>query len=316
MKDKLRITVKSYGLYAVLATALLISAAVSANLSKTEKKAVIIYQSSSNSDSESKALTESSSKTEKATKITTTKQLKVKVTTTKKPKETTVKTSKVTTSKTAKSTKAVSVKETEEMIEIVFPIDINRVTFEELTAIDGIGEVTANEILDYRASVGKIGYMEQLLEIHGIGESTVALLSQYLYVDAADEYTPTVTQVITTTTKRSEITTTTKNTELTITTTAPQSTLPPETQNTVSETTTVGPITFTETEPPEIQYIDINEADAEELMEKLLIDEELANSIIETRESLGGKYESYLQLLYVNGVSKEQLAEWKEHIII
>ena len=48
---------------------------------------------------------------------------------------------------------------------------------------------------------------------------------------------------------------------------------------------------------------------------KLLIDEELAEMILDVREQLGGRYESYLQLLYVSGISKEFLSELKEYII-
>ena len=45
-----------------------------------------------------------------------------------------------------------------------FPIDVNLVTFDELTAIDGVGEKTAKDILSLRDSLGVISDMDQLLE--------------------------------------------------------------------------------------------------------------------------------------------------------
>ena len=51
-------------------------------------------------------------------------------------------------------------------------------------------------------------------------------------------------------------------------------------------------------------------------MECLLIDEDLAEKILEIREQLGGKYENALQLLYVDGISKVKLSKMKEFILL
>ena len=306
MKGDLRTIVKSYGLYAVLAAALIIAAAAAAEMRKSEDNTVIIYREGSQTDEDSK---EDSSvkkdKTDKTSKTAAAKTTK-KVTTTKKPKQTTIKTSKTTTSRTAKTTAEKTAKQTEDVIIIEFPIDINLVTFDELTAINGIGEHTAEDILAFRDSVGTIRYMEQLLEIPGIGESKLAMLSGYLYVDEADYIPPAQAQTAAPTktektTASVQTTNTTKGTEKVTTVTEIPEEIPTET---------------TATEPPERVPVNINEADAEEIAEKLLIDEELAGEIISTRELLGGKYENPLQLLYVKGINKQLLSELEEYLII
>ena len=288
MNNDLREKAKKYGIYAVLAAALLISAAVSAVIDKKDSKRVIIY-STSETENIIAENDSSKAKSEKSKKVTTKKTSKV----------TEAKTAKQTTSKTSKTTKVSTSKTrketTEKRADINFPIDINLVTFDELMAINGIGESTAYAILDLRDRLGLITYMEQLLEISGIGENKLAMLSEYLYVDDADYSPPpeTVTEVHTT---------------------VPPETPPPEETDSKSPEDTTSSI---ESAPDdELKPVNINEADKEELMECLLIDEELAESIIEIREQLGGKYENSLQLLYVKGISKDMLSEIKEFILL
>ncbi|MBE6868096.1 MAG: hypothetical protein E7494_04960 [Ruminococcus albus] len=291
MNNELREKAKKYGIYAVLAAALLISAAVSAVLDKKDSKRVIIY---STSGTENTIGQDDSSKvkTEKSKSITTKKT--TKVIEAKTTKQTTSKTSKTTKVKTSRTTKPAK-----ETSEISFPIDINLATYDELLAINGIGEGTARAILDLRNRVGVITYMEMLLEISGIGESKLAVLTEYLYVDDADYSPP-------------------PDTTTEIHTTVPAETPPPETTVTEPPEDKTDSSTLTETEPPvkERKPVNINEADKEELMECLLIDEDLAEKILEIREQLGGKYENALQLLYVDGISKVKLSEMKEFILL
>lgn len=160
-----------------------------------------------------------------------------------------------------------------------FPIDVNKVTFDELMQINGVGSVTANNIINYRQSVLKITNMEQLLNINGIGESTLEMLKNYLYVSDADfvQITTTYTTIITTITTPMNTTQTTQK--------------------------------------PELKPVNINTASAEEIAECLLLDIEVANEIVEFRE-IYSPFVRDLELLYIEGMTKEMLLERRPYIII
>lgn len=49
-------------------------------------------------------------------------------------------------------------------------VDLNRATLEQLDGLPGVGPVTAQRILDWRARNGRFTAIEQLREIEGIGE--------------------------------------------------------------------------------------------------------------------------------------------------
>ena len=53
---------------------------------------------------------------------------------------------------------------------VVFPININAATAEELTALPGIGPSLAERILAYRSQVGSFSRPEELLNVDGIGQ--------------------------------------------------------------------------------------------------------------------------------------------------
>ncbi|MCD8145010.1 MAG: ComEA family DNA-binding protein [Oscillospiraceae bacterium] len=52
-------------------------------------------------------------------------------------------------------------------------VNINTATSEELQTLDGIGEVKAQAIIDYRTENGPFQVPEDLLKVSGIGEATL-----------------------------------------------------------------------------------------------------------------------------------------------
>ena len=63
-----------------------------------------------------------------------------------------------------------------------FPININTATLEQLDLIPGIGPVLAQRILDYREEIGQFHHVEELLDVSGIGEKTLANMLQYITI--------------------------------------------------------------------------------------------------------------------------------------
>jgi competence protein ComEA len=62
------------------------------------------------------------------------------------------------------------------------PIDVNRSNREELVLVPGIGEVTAERILDRRSRAGSFRTLDDLLQVKGIGEKRFDKLRPYLCV--------------------------------------------------------------------------------------------------------------------------------------
>jgi competence ComEA-like helix-hairpin-helix protein len=63
------------------------------------------------------------------------------------------------------------------------PININQATEENLILIPGIGEKTAQNILEYRKKIGRFNTMEELTQIKGIKAKKLMKLRRYLYLE-------------------------------------------------------------------------------------------------------------------------------------
>ncbi len=61
-------------------------------------------------------------------------------------------------------------------------VDINRATLEELDTLPGIGPITAQKIIDYRAANGPFTSTDGLLSVDGIGQATFDKISSLITV--------------------------------------------------------------------------------------------------------------------------------------
>jgi competence protein ComEA len=61
-------------------------------------------------------------------------------------------------------------------------LDLNQATAAELDGLPGVGPITAERILAWRAEHGRFTRLEELQEIEGIGPKTFARLASHLYV--------------------------------------------------------------------------------------------------------------------------------------
>jgi competence protein ComEA len=62
------------------------------------------------------------------------------------------------------------------------PIDLNTATLEQLDALDGVGPVTAQKIIDFRSQHGGFSSIDELGQISGIGEKRLAALRNHVHV--------------------------------------------------------------------------------------------------------------------------------------
>jgi len=59
-------------------------------------------------------------------------------------------------------------------------VNLNTATAEQLDTLPGVGPVTAQKILEWRGSHGAFSAVDELLEVDGIGEKTLADLAPHV----------------------------------------------------------------------------------------------------------------------------------------
>ncbi|MCL2107733.1 MAG: ComEA family DNA-binding protein [Oscillospiraceae bacterium] len=63
------------------------------------------------------------------------------------------------------------------------PLNINRATLDELTALRGIGPALGQRIIDFREEHGDFKSVEELLQVQGIGERVLGGIKEFIVVE-------------------------------------------------------------------------------------------------------------------------------------
>lgn len=157
-------------------------------------------------------------------------------------------------------------------------VDINSASEEELMKLHGVGEHIAQEIISYRESHGGFRNIEELMNVAGIGEAVFEVLRNQIYVVEPVYDEPTEPE--------------------------------PEQYAEVTEAVTEQELTLEQAAP-----ININTADAKLLMLLPHVSEIEADEIIKLREGIGG-FQSPYELLYVESLTTQEVAEIFEYIVL
>lgn len=168
-------------------------------------------------------------------------------------------------------------------------VNINTADIVELVELDGIGEAIAAEIVEYRRINGDFRNIEELMNVQGIGEAKFSEIKNYIYVE-----NPIYTEITEPEWESESIS---------------------EEMIEIQTTETVTSAVESEISLEELAPININTATVEELMLLPYVTEEIAVSIIELRETIGGYSHPY-ELLYIEELEQNQVAEMIEFVTV
>ncbi len=216
-------------------------------------------------------------------------------------------------------------------VTVVFPLDINSASKNELVFVRGIGEVLAERIVDYRNLNGYFYSLDELLNVDGIGEKKLDLIKDYFYINyeylpetlarsqvssvAGTEYEiPVTTSVPGTVTEKEERQTVVVTTEATedfameteeFITDSDDDTEEYDEDDEYFYSTKKSVSVTTEEYYPDFP-LDLNKASAEDLMYIKGIGKATANKIVEYARTVG--FHSVEDLLNISGIGSSKLA--------
>lgn len=182
---------------------------------------------------------------------------------------------------------------------IAFPLNLNTARKDELMQVEGIGEVLAERIIEYRNQNGDFTSMYQLTEINGIGDAKFEKFRSFLYIENEQEYFNEDNQPVEEQNNENYEEPADENYD--------------EPIEPVEETQVI--IEETILEETEIPMIELNSATAEDFMKLPNIDEEMALKIVDFRSKI--QYFSHpYELLYIDGMSENLLASVIDYMYI
>lgn len=211
-----------------------------------------------------------------------------------------------TTSSGKKKTKTSSTKETQVSVATIvitdttetesvnFPIDINSAGIDELKTLDGIGDATASKIIEYRETYGSFKNREELLNVNGIGEKKLEKIYDFIFVENESYDEPDNSD--------SEIYDYNDYNDYNDDDIRLEESDFSDEQDSVPETEP------TEITTEEFILINLNTALKEDFMKLPYVDENIADDIIELRNTI--QYFSHpYELLMVESLTQQQVAE-------
>lgn len=195
----------------------------------------------------------------------------------------------IITTTSATTQNITTTKSTEKIVN--FPVSLNTATHEELVCIKGIGDVTAQKIIEYRDSIGGFTSRYQLLEINGIGESKMNTIMEYTYIENEIlEY----------------------NQE-------PENESPQEfinNENGYPQENNIYEDTPIEEPQPNIEFpINLNTATLEELCYIPNVDKTIAQEILNLRDTIQ-YYSNPYELLYIDSISESFLSDIIQYVYV
>ena len=174
-------------------------------------------------------------------------------------------------------------------------LDLNTASVEEFMKLKGIGEITAQKIVDYRNAFGPFYSTYEIMNVSGIGEGTYSAIEPHIYVtyEKMDE----------------EETEDVREAEEFVA----QEIIPSE--NSVSPPMENFTEQTSETSEAVIPVLDINTASAEDFQKLPGIDIMTAENIVKLRTSIH-YFQNIYELLYAENMTPEKFQDIKNYVYV